>query len=208
MTKRTSPLNMGLEPDKVVEWNGWTVGLTYFGEFVHNTVFITDLSHLSKWNVQGHDIDDVDVQGLRFPKKPRYVVMDENMAAVRLTPWEAFIMNFSHSYPEPKGMGLTNVTEALAAFAVVGHGCLEILEKLSDVDLSAPGTPMLQAAQTPVAGITCLVMCVRREGKIPGLIVSGPRGYGQFLLEAFLDAGKEYGIAVAGWERFHAWYAK
>jgi glycine cleavage system aminomethyltransferase T len=106
-----------------------------------------------------------------------------------------------------RGAGTTDVADGFATFAVVGPGCMDVLGKLSPVDMDSPGKTYPCAAQAPVEDIPCLIVRLNGNGNIPGLIISVARGYGQSFLDMFLDAGNEYGITVAGWERFQGWLA-
>jgi hypothetical protein len=77
---------------------------------------------------------------------------------------------------------------------------------MSAVDLQGKGQGAPLAVQAPLEDITCLMVRLEGQDKLPGLLVAIARGYGHFLLDALLDAGKEYGIELAGWKRFRDWY--
>ena len=205
MLSRISPVKPDLRPEKKLDWNGWSVALSYLGEFEYNELCITDLSHLQKWNVQSHDLDALALNGVSIPAQPRDVSLENTMMAVRLTPTEAFMMNLENSSLAVESAEITDVTESLAIFALVGPRCLETLEKVSSVDLSSPGRPAPCAAQAPVEGVTSLLVYLKNNEGIPCLIVAVSRGYGQALYEILMDAGKEYGVSAAGWKRFEKW---
>jgi len=205
VSKRISSLDMGLQPDQIVEQYGWDVVLTYRGERPGGPLFVTDLSHVPKWTLQGRDMDAMRPLDIRMPARPREVTLVKGVLIARLSPEECQIMVFGTSPPSFTDPCYTDTTDAFAAFAVVGKECLEVLSKFSSVDLDEPdGTP-LSAAQAPVEDVRCLLVSIKRDGIEPGLLVSVPRGYGPFLLEVFQDAGKEFGMAPSGWQRFTTW---
>ncbi len=205
MTKRVSPLDPEMKPEKTLNQNRWEIPLTYLGERFRSPVVLSDLSHVPKWTLQGHDLDSQQVAGLSVPAGPGAVALEQGLLVVRLTQTECRIMcldGAAHVFTDP---GYTDMTDAFATFCVIGEPCFEIVSKLSAVDLHAPHTPSLFAAQAPVEDIACLLVRIQTENGPPGLIVSCPRGYGHFFLKAFLDAGKSFEIAIAGWQRFSNW---
>jgi sarcosine oxidase gamma subunit len=205
MSVRTPPFDIGWVPEEVENLNGWSTALTYVGEKRHSRLFLTDLSHLPKWALHGKDLDDAASLGLRVPPRPGEVRVDGEKFMVRLSPTECLITVFRGETPAGDDPAMSDMAEAYAAFAVVGSPCLEVLKRLSPVDLEAPGQGVPCAAQAPIHDLRCVI--VRLEGReaIPGLIILGDRGYGQFLLDVFLDAGREFGISPGGWNRFAHW---
>lgn len=205
MNRRTSPFDMGWMPEEVVRLNGWDVALTYRGESRRSRLFVVDLSHVPKWAFHQKDMAPPESAGPLMPQKPGEVGMDGDRLMVRLTPTECLILVLRGEAPVPEEVACTDITDGYAALALVGPQCFEVLRKLSPVDMEAPGQEVPCAAQAPVHDLRCLL--VRQEGKeaIPGLIILGDRGYGRFLLDLFLDAGKEFGISPAGWRRFESW---
>jgi hypothetical protein len=205
MIRRFSPLDMGMKADRVVERNGWEVVHTYVGEKTGNPLFITDLSHVPQWSLQSRDISSMLPADMDIPGQPGEATLEEGVLIARLLREECRIMNFGTedlSFEDPH---YSKMTDAFASFAVVGTQCLEVLSRLSSVDLDGSNERPLSAAQAPVEDVTCLLLSIRRDGIEPGLIVSAPRGYGRFLFEVFQDAGKVFGMAPAGWKRFDRW---
>jgi hypothetical protein len=194
-----------MQPDRVIERDGWEIGLTYLGEASHSPLLITDLSHIQKWNLQSHDLNNIRPAGVNIPLRPGEATLNRGILIVRLTPWECRIMVLDNKTVEFKDHAYTEITDGYSSFAVVGLQCLEILNKLSAVDMEVLGQTLPCAAQAPVENLTCLIIRLQGHNKIPGLIILGARGYGEFLLDIFQDAGKEYGLLVAGWERFEHW---
>jgi glycine cleavage system aminomethyltransferase T len=205
MSRKTSPLKILWKPEEVRTANGWETALTYAGETSRGGLFITDLSHLSKWALHAKDMDEAVPPGLQVPRKPGQVEADQDKIMVRLTPSECLILFLGDEMPALENRACTDMTDAYAAFALVGPLCFEVLGKLSPVDVETPGRRIPSAAQAPVHDLRCVIVRLGGKGAIPGLIFLGDRGYGQFLLDVFLDAGKEFGLCPAGWSRFEDW---
>ncbi|MHC1729681.1 MAG: hypothetical protein AB9866_27375 [Syntrophobacteraceae bacterium] len=205
MLKRVSPLDMGLEVERALARNGWEIPLTYVGERPGSTVFVTDLSHVPKWSVNGSNIDHEGPAGLSLPAKPGMISLEDHLLLVRTTPSECRIIALGEEVPVFRETSITDVTDAYAVMAVAGARCFDILEKLSAIDLDGPASP--RAALAPVEDITCLLVRIDGTDGVPGFILAGARGYGHFFLDTLLDAGAEYSIQAAGWERFSSWIA-
>ncbi|MGA2404077.1 MAG: hypothetical protein ABSG91_20615 [Syntrophobacteraceae bacterium] len=205
MLKRVSPLDMGLRAERVLARNGWEIPLAYAGERPRSTLFVTDLSHVPKWILQGSGLDAVRPAGLNMPAKPGMITLERSLLLVRCIPSECRIMGLGIETPVFEETGFTDVADAYAAIALVGTRCFDVLAKLSSIDLEGQYSP--RAALAPVEDVTCLLVRIEGTGGVPGIILAGARGYGHFLLDALLDAGREYSIQAAGWERFSQWIA-
>ena len=205
MKKRISVLDMRLEPAEIMVRDGWQVALTYQGEKIHQPLFISDLSHLSKWFLQARELTAMQPKGLIVPTGPGEATLEKGLLMARLTPIQCFLMALGDSIPELKNAHYTDMTDAFASFAIVGPQCLDVLSKLSPLDFAEPNQAIPCAAQGPVENLRCLLIKLHGREDIPGLIISIDRGYGYFLLDAFLDAGKEFGVCIAGWNRFESW---
>jgi sarcosine oxidase gamma subunit len=205
MNRKISPFTMGMVPEEVRRMNGWEEALTYRGEKKHSRLFITDLSHLAKWALHRKDMDVASPLGLQATQRPGQVAEDGDRLMIRLTPVECLIMVLRGEVPVLEGIGYTDMTDAYSAFALVGSSCFEVLNKLSPVDMEALEQVLPCAAQAPVHDLRCVIVRLQGSEAIPGLIILADRGYGQFLVDIFLDAGKEYGISPAGSNRFESW---
>ena len=205
MNTRVSPLNMGMEPAEVVNKDGWQVALTYLGEKKHNPLFISDLSHVSKWILQAKDLGALREEGLNIPPGLGEATFENGILMTRLTPSECFLMVLGDSKPEFNNAHFSDMTEAWALFVLVGPQCLDVLSKLSPLDLDELNRTVPFAVQGPVNDLRCILIRLHGLDHIPGLLISTARGYGHYLLQAFLDAGKEYEVSIAGWQRFEGW---
>lgn len=205
MLRRVSPVDIGLKADRVLARNGWEIPLAYVGERSRSAVFVTDLSHVPKWVVIGPNLDGMRPAGISMPAGPGMISLQEGVLLVRTSPSECRILALTDEVPAFEEKNVTDVTDGFAAMAVVGARCFDILEKLSAIDLTGPSSP--SAALAPVEDITCLLVRIEGSDGVPGFILAGARGYGHFFLDALLDAGREYSIQPAGWERFGNWIA-
>ena len=203
MLKRVSPIDMGLKAERIMVRDGWEISLTYVGERPRSALFLADLSHVPKWTLNGPNLHEMRPAGSSMPAKPGMISLERGLLLVRCIPWECRIMSLGEQNPVLKVEGLTDVTDAYAAIAVVGTRCFDVLAKLSPIDLE--GRYSLKAALAPVEDVTCLLVHLDGADGIPGIILTCARGDGHFLTDAILDAGKEYSIRKAGWERFGRW---
>jgi|GEM_PF-1458329 hypothetical protein len=205
MLKRVSPVDMSLKAERVLARNGWEISLAYAAERRQSALFLTDLSPAPKWTLQGQGLDAIRPAGLSIPEKPGMITLERSLLIVRLLPAECRIMDLGEQTPVFEETGFTDVADAYAAIALVGTRCFDVLAKLSSIDLEGQFSP--RAALAPVEDVTCLLVRVEGTGGVPGIILAGARGYGHFFLDALLDAGREYSIQAAGWERFSQWIA-
>lgn len=205
MIRRLSPIPMELPPHEVMEWKGWQVVSSYMGENPHSPLFVSDLSHIPQYAIQSHHLDSIRPFDSVIPNSPGGVAFRKGIMTARLTPLECRLMALENAGEVQHGPEFTDMTDAFATLALVGPQCLEVLSKLSPVDLEGSGKSSPRAALAPFEEIPCLFIYLEGRRGIPGLIVSVARGYGRFLLTALRDAGKEWGTTPAGWQRFRAW---
>jgi len=77
MKKRISVLDMRLEPAEIMVRDGWQVALTYQGEKIYQPLFISDLSHLSKWFLQARELTAMQPEGLIVPTGPGEATLEK-----------------------------------------------------------------------------------------------------------------------------------
>jgi sarcosine oxidase subunit alpha len=94
---------------------------------------------------------------------------------------------------------LTDVTQAAAAVNLAGPRSREILQSLTDADVSAEGMAYLDARNAQVAGISCLLLRIGFTGEL-GYEVHCPAPHGQDLWDALTQAGAPHGIRPFGLE--------
>ncbi len=92
-----------------------------------------------------------------------------------------------------------NVTAAFGAVNVAGPRARETLAKLTGIDLSRRRFPYMRSAQGDVAGVPCLLLRIGFVGEA-GWEVHFPAECGEYMWDAIMEAGREFGIAPFGLE--------
>ena len=104
--------------------------------------------------------------------------------------WNAGSANCAH---------VVNVTAAYGAVNVAGPKARETLAKLTDIDLSTRNFRYMRSAQGEVAGVPCLLLRIGFVGEA-GWEVHFPAEYGEYMWNAIMEAGREFGISPFGLE--------
>ncbi len=86
-------------------------------------------------------------------------------------------------------------THGRALFRVTGNETTRMLEKVCSLDWSDPMTPDGAVASASVAKVTCDVARSDVDGT-PSYLVFCDRSFGQYLFDALIDAGDEFGLVV------------
>ncbi len=94
---------------------------------------------------------------------------------------------------------ITNVTGAYCGVNIAGPKSREVLEKLTDEDLSAGAFPYMGVRMATVAGIPCRLLRVGFVGEL-GFEIHCPAHSGEALWDAIMEAGKPHGIRPFGVE--------
>ncbi len=92
-----------------------------------------------------------------------------------------------------------DITHGRALVRLTGEAAPRVLEKVCAIDLSEPMCPNLAAFRASVANVVTDVVRDDREGT-RSYLLSCERSSGQFLFDAILDAGAEFGIDVEGFQ--------
>ena len=199
--KRYSPVKLPAEILRTRNRNGWEVVLEYEGE--GTGLSLVDLSHIGKWDVQGEGLASLKPAGLAIPEDSRQCLLTEDFL-VNPIKWNwATIWHFSVDMPDFAGeYAFTNVTEAYALLAIAGRDVFSVMEKLSSLDLLSTKQNPSFLIMGPVFRIRSQVVLLSGEKNDSAVLVACPRGYGQSMAEAILDAGKEYGLRPGGEDLF------
>ena len=104
--------------------------------------------------------------------------------------WNAGADNCAH---------VVNVTAAYGAVNVAGPKARETLSKLTDIDLSTRNFRYMRSAQGEVAAVPCLLLRIGFVGEA-GWEVHFPAEYGEYMWNAIMEAGREFGISPFGLE--------
>ena len=94
---------------------------------------------------------------------------------------------------------LLNVTGAFAAVNIAGPRAREVMQRLTDADVSAEAVGYLGSAQIDVAGVPALVLRIGFVGEL-GFEVHFPSMYGDDVWAAVMEAGRDAGIVPFGLE--------
>ena len=199
--KRYSPVTFAHAPVRTQERNGWEVVLEYENEA--SGPFLIDLSHIGKWDVQGESLSSIRPAGLAIPKDSEQCTVTDRYL-INLIKWNwATIWHFSQDMPDfADDFAFTNVTEAYALLALLGEEVFSIMEKTSALDLLSPERKPPFLTMGPVLHVRSQVVVLTRGADKSTVLVACPRGYGQSMAEALLDAGKEWGLRPGGEDIF------
>lgn len=92
---------------------------------------------------------------------------------------------------------VVDVTHGQSEIRLLGPAARELLSKLCGLPLDDACFPDGGVAETSVAKIHQLVVR-REEDGVPGYALLGARSYAQYLWEALVEAGAEWGVAPVG----------
>ncbi len=92
-------------------------------------------------------------------------------------------------------MSVIDYTHSRALFRLTGAGAASTLEKVCNFDWSDAMTPDGAAMSASVAGVACDI--IRDDaGGTRSYLIACDRSFGQYLFDALLDAGAEFGIGA------------
>ena len=90
-----------------------------------------------------------------------------------------------------------DLTHGRALMRLTGHKAARALEKICSIDLSTPMCPDGAVFRAAVANVVTDVVRDDIDG-VPSYLLHCERSSGQFLFDALLDAGTEFGIEIEG----------
>ncbi len=94
---------------------------------------------------------------------------------------------------------VTNVTNGKAAFNLAGPHARDVLQSVTDADVSNASFPYMRMREVEIAGVPCRLMRIGFTGELSYEIHVGA-GYGRSLWQTLMEAGKSYGIHPFGVE--------
>jgi sarcosine oxidase, subunit alpha len=98
-------------------------------------------------------------------------------------------------------VSVLDLTHGRALVRMSGTRAADVLAKLCAVDLADLSTPNGTAFRSSVAKLVTDVVRddqERASGRVPSYLLHCDRSYGQYLVDALLDAGAEFGIGTGG----------
>ena len=97
--------------------------------------------------------------------------------------------------PQEGHVSFVDWTHGRAAFRMTGDQAAAALEKLCNIDWSDDMTPDGAVVSASIAGTSCDIVRQDVDRELSYLILCD-RSFGQYLFDALLDAGSEFGLAA------------
>ena len=92
-------------------------------------------------------------------------------------------------------MSVIDHTHSRALFRLTGADAASLLEKVCSLDWSDAMTPDGAVVSASIAKVTCDLTRQDHDGE-PSYLIACDRSFAQYLFDALLDAGTEFGIGV------------
>jgi len=92
-------------------------------------------------------------------------------------------------------VSIVDHTHSRALFRLTGPASSDALEKVCGLDWSDLMTPDGAVVSASVAKVSCDLVRNDADG-IPSYLIACDRSFGQYLFDAILDSGTEFGIGV------------
>jgi len=96
----------------------------------------------------------------------------------------------------------TSVTEQWAVMAINGPKARELLQELTDIDVSKEAFPFMTMREGTVAGVPARVYRISFTGEL-SYEINVPARYGKHLIETLAEAGRKYDLVPYGTETMH-----
>ncbi len=193
MITRHSPVLFDSQPARTEMRSGWQVVLAYENEGAGP--FLIDLSHISKWDIQNSDLSQIQPGGVIIPEAPGACVFEKGLLIHRMNRTQAVVWNISDQHLQVlDGSVCTDITEAYVLLGFLGADIYGIMEKITALDLQAPQKQRPFLLQGPILHVNCQLVVLENDA----LTIAFSRGYAQKMVEAILDAGRQWGMQPAG----------
>ncbi len=204
--ERWSPLSFHSTPQQVEVRNHWRIAMAYPHE--GKGPYLVDLSHCAKWDFQSSDLEQVVPWGISIPAKPGESHFEKSTLMSRMNATQAmgWRLDGQKADADVAHHIATDVTDATMLLALVGRHLFNICEKVTALDLYRPSTIPPFLIQGPVGHVPCQVVSfVNHHSSHGALLISCSRGYAQDMVQALMDAGREYGLRPAGEPAWTRW---
>ncbi len=90
-------------------------------------------------------------------------------------------------------------TSGLVGFSISGLESTEVMRKLCAITFGSKDFPNLHVAQSSFAKVRATIIR-HDQGASSAFQLFADRSYGEYLWDAILDAGREFGIQPVGWD--------
>mgnify|MGYP001342206863 CR=1 FL=1 len=191
---------------------------------VHERVGLIDVSSLGKFRIKGEQvvtflerlypsrIGDMKVGRIRYGAmlNDQGVILDDGTLC-RLAEDEFFITTTTGGTAGMEqwmrwwladwglDVQLVNLSGGYAAVNLAGPRSREVMQRLTELDVSAASLPYLASARGQVAGVPALILRIGFVGEL-SYEIHVPSAYGEHVWDAIMEAGREHGIAPFGLE--------
>ncbi|MEW5724741.1 MAG: sarcosine oxidase subunit gamma SoxG [Thermodesulfobacteriota bacterium] len=205
---RQAPVKFAAVAAETENRDGWPVVLKYQEE--GPGPWLVDLSHKTRWDLQDGHITRFRPRDIDIPPNPGGCAFKNGVLVNRLNRTQAAVWHLGPETPaSPQDPAFTDVTEATAFLALFGPRVFYLTEKLTSLDFLAPDKRPPFLYQGPFSHVPGQVVTLEKDGGAGGgLLWTCSRGYGQAMVRAVLDAGKEFGLRPAGEKTFWEWLAR
>lgn len=185
--------------------NGWEIVTQYENE--GDGPWLIDLSHAQKLDYYHFSLSQDCPLDIPLPEKPGECRIQGRRISARLNRQQAVILNLSRSpISFIEGGSVTDLTDALALLVIIGPCVFEILETVTTLDLIPTGKNSPFVLQGPVLHIRSLLFLLSAKKNSPAILLAVPRGYGQSLSTAILQAGEQWSLSPAGEAAFFTFF--
>ena len=204
------------------EVDGWQRPTRYLSveeelEQIRKGVGLCDVSPTGKLLIQGEAIDDI--LGTAFPKLGALDIgdaraqslktgsTDSEVLLARLAADEALALTPPNMAPQvaeslegpEQCIHALEITSALAGVKVAGPLAHQLLAAVTEIDVSLDGFSNMTCAQAPVAEVHGTLLRNDMDGLLSFELYFG-REYGEYMWDALMEAGEEYGVVPFGIE--------
>ena len=209
----------------MVDYTGWQRPARYTSteeelQHIRTAGGLCDVSPLGKFYIQGDGvgallenllpeggslgINRAAVSGLSGPSSPATTPVlicrfSHDEVFITSSPGEAGPVSQVLKESLAECLHMVEMTSNYAAVNVVGPESVQLLSKLTDLNISPYAFPDLSCAQGQLAEVYAII--VRRDrGELPSYDVYVGRDFGEYMWEAMLEAGQGLGIVPVGVE--------
>lgn len=187
--------------------HGWEIVTQYEDE--GDPPWLIDLSHAQKFDYPHPPLSDGPLPDISMPEKTGAINIRGGFLSLRLNQQQSLVLNLTQSpVTLIERRWTTDLTDAFALLAMIGHSVFEILEVVTSLDLFPPGKNPPFALQGPVLRTRSLLFLLRSDQETPAILLAVPRGFGQSFSTALLQAGEPWNLSPAGEAAFSRFFER
>ena len=198
--ERTSPVKLPGRAVRTAVRDHWPVVLEYAEEGAGP--WLVDLSHCRRWDIQGEQLNQAVRGGLSVPASPGEVMVRGGSLTGRTGARQLLLWHLDGDAARPEGRESTEITEGTLCLALIGKEIFRITEKLGDLDLADPARTAPFLLLGPFAHVTSQIIVLGRDPRSAVVLIACSRAFGRDMVQAIIGAGEEFGLRLAGEDRF------